>query len=96
LGWGRDDSAATCAPTPALPRLRGREKGTPLNGTLKMNTSQSQTRSKPIWSLELVLVVALPILAVLGCAATLYLALSMPAHESVVVDRFGHVVNTAP
>jgi hypothetical protein len=60
-----------------------------------MNSSQAQKRAKPTWSIELVLVITLPILAVLGCAATLYLALSMPAHESVIVDRFGHVVEAA-
>ena len=60
-----------------------------------MNPNQSQTRNKGTWSFELVLVISLPILAVLGCAVTLYLALSMPAHETVAVDRFGHVVDVA-
>ncbi|MDB5971356.1 MAG: hypothetical protein JWQ90_3806 [Hydrocarboniphaga sp.] len=57
-----------------------------------MKTSPSQNRVNRTWSLELVLVIALPLIAVLACAVTLFLALRYPAHESVNVDRFGHVV----
>jgi hypothetical protein len=43
-------------------------------------------------SLELVLVCLLPALAVVGCAITLWLALSLPTHEVAAVDRFGHAL----
>lgn len=44
------------------------------------------------FSLELLLVCLLPVLAVIGCAITLWLALSLPAHEVAAVDRFGHAI----
>ena len=39
-----------------------------------------------------ILVCLLPALAVVGCAITLWLALSLPIHEVAAVDRFGHVL----
>jgi len=55
-------------------------------------TTTTPAATQRRWSIELVLVIALPLSAVLGCGATLYLALRTPAHESITVDRFGHVV----
>lgn len=55
-------------------------------------TGVTPSKSGSIWSLELLLVVGLPFVAVVACAITLLLALNSPAHESVRVDRFGHVV----
>lgn len=59
----------------------------------KNKPSETVADTQPrIWSLELVLVIALPTAAVLACALTLFLALRYPAHESAMVDRFGHVI----
>lgn len=55
-------------------------------------TAHKAGQKPRVWSLELVLVIALPLLAVLACSVTLYLALRYPAHESAIVDRFGHVI----
>jgi hypothetical protein len=43
-------------------------------------------------SLELSLVIVLPLSAVVACIVTLVLAMQHPAYVSTQVDRFGHAV----
>ncbi|WP_428310004.1 hypothetical protein [Hydrocarboniphaga sp.] len=57
-----------------------------------VNEKTSVDRKPRVWSIELVLVVFLPLAAVVACSITLYLALKYPAHESAMLDRFGHEI----
>ncbi|MDT0499091.1 hypothetical protein RM530_17240 [Algiphilus sp. W345] len=58
------------------------------------------TASEPaprVWSLELVLVILLPISAVIASFVTLALAIHSPSHDTPQrVDRFGHVIEDQP
>lgn len=50
-----------------------------------------------VWSLELVLVILLPISAVIASLVTLALAIRTPIHDTPQrVDRFGHVIEDQP
>jgi|GEM_PF-2113963 len=50
-----------------------------------------------VWSLELVLVILLPISAVIAGFVTLALAIHSPSHDTPQrVDRFGHVIEDPP
>lgn len=62
---------------------------------MKQRNENAALEGKPrVWSFELVLVIALPLAAVVACSITLYLALKYPAHESAMLDRFGHQIAT--
>lgn len=59
------------------------------------NTLTARSASKRTWSLELMLVIGLPLAAVVASFVTLALAMRSPAHHVATVqqvDRFGHVV----
>ena len=50
-----------------------------------------------VWSLELVLVILLPISAVIAGFVTLALAIHSPSHDTAQrVDRLGHVIEDQP
>ncbi len=50
-----------------------------------------------VWSLELVLVILLPLSAVIAGFVTLALAIHSPSHDTAQrVDRFGHVIEDQP
>jgi hypothetical protein len=57
-----------------------------------MNSTPVTPPSRKGWSLELILVVALPASAVVAGFITLWLAMQSPVHSVAPVDRFGHSV----